>query len=77
MIREVIELVAQGIEGLAVLIILGGIIYGIGRYFFHHISFTKGNRLVTLTNDSKIRLEKPCCWAGISGCSGYHQNGCT
>jgi uncharacterized membrane protein len=35
MVREVIELVAQGIEGLAVLIMVGGIIYGIGRYFFH------------------------------------------
>ena len=35
MIREVIEMVAQGIEVLAVLIIVGGIIYGIGRYSFH------------------------------------------
>jgi len=35
MIREIIEMVAQGIEVLAVLIILIGIIYGIGRYFFH------------------------------------------
>ena len=35
MIRELIELVAQGIEVLAIVIILGGIIYGIGRYFFH------------------------------------------
>ena len=35
MIRELIEWVAQGIEVLAVVIILGGIIYGIGRYFFH------------------------------------------
>ena len=35
MIQEIIEMVAQGIEGLAVLIILVGIIYGIGRYFFH------------------------------------------
>jgi len=35
MIRELIELVAQGIEGLAVLIIFIGIIYGIGRYFLH------------------------------------------
>lgn len=35
MIRELIEMVAQGIEVLAVLIILLGIIYGIGRYFFH------------------------------------------
>ena len=56
MIREVIEMVAQGIEALAVVIILGGIIYGIGRYFF-----TKGNKLVTLTNGSNIRLGKPCC----------------
>ena len=36
MIREVIELVAQGIEALAVVIIVGGIIHGIGRYFFHY-----------------------------------------
>jgi uncharacterized membrane protein len=35
MINEVIELVAQGIEALAVVVILGGIILGIGRYFFH------------------------------------------
>jgi len=35
MIRELIELVAQGIEVLAVLVIVGGIVYGIGRYFFH------------------------------------------
>jgi uncharacterized membrane protein len=35
MIRELIEWVAQGIEVLAVVIILGGIIYGIVRYFFH------------------------------------------
>ena len=33
--REWIELVAQGIEALAVLIILGGIVYGIVRYFIH------------------------------------------
>lgn len=33
--RELIELAAQGIEALAVLIILAGIVYGIGRYFFH------------------------------------------
>ena len=33
MIRELIELVAQGLEVLAVAIILGGIIYGIVRYF--------------------------------------------
>jgi len=35
MVRELIELVAQGIEVLAVVIIVGGIIYGIGRYCFH------------------------------------------
>ena len=35
MIRELIDLVAQGIEVLAVLIIVSGIIYGIGRYCFH------------------------------------------
>lgn len=35
MIRELIELVAQSIEVVAVLIIVGGIIYGIGRYSFH------------------------------------------
>jgi uncharacterized membrane protein len=37
MIREMIEMVAQGIEVLAVLIIIVGIIYGIGRYFFHQM----------------------------------------
>ena len=37
MIREVIEMVAQGIEGLAVLLIVGGIIYSIGRYPFHRM----------------------------------------
>ncbi len=36
MIRELVELVAQGIDALAVVIILGGILYGIGRYFFHY-----------------------------------------
>jgi len=35
MIREMIEMAAQGIEVLAVLIIIVGIIYGIGRYFSH------------------------------------------
>jgi uncharacterized membrane protein len=35
MVRELIELVAKGIEALAVFIIVGGIIYGIGRYFIH------------------------------------------
>ena len=35
MIRELIEMAAQGIEVLAVLIIIVGIIYGIGRYFFN------------------------------------------
>ena len=33
--RELIELVAQGIEALAVLVIVGGIVYGILRYFLH------------------------------------------
>jgi len=33
--REVIELVAEGIEALAVLVIVGGIVYGIIRYFLH------------------------------------------
>jgi len=37
MIREMIEMVAQGIEVLAVLIIIVGIIYGIVRYFFHQM----------------------------------------
>ena len=37
MIREVIEMVAQGIEGLAVVIIVGGIVYSIGRYAFHRM----------------------------------------
>jgi len=31
--REAIELVAQGIEALAVLVIVGGIVYGVVRYF--------------------------------------------
>lgn len=35
MIRELIEIGAQGIEVLAVFIIVGGIVYGIGRYFVH------------------------------------------
>ena len=33
--REAIELAAEGIEALAVLIIVGGIVYGVLRYFFH------------------------------------------
>jgi len=33
--REVIELVAKGIEALAVVIIVGGIVYGVVRYFLH------------------------------------------
>ncbi len=33
--REVIAIVAEGIESLAVLVIVGGIIYAIVRYFFH------------------------------------------
>ena len=36
MIREAIELMALGIEVLAIIIIVGGIIHGIGRYFFHY-----------------------------------------
>jgi uncharacterized membrane protein len=35
MIRGVIEQLAQGIEALAVVIIVGGVIYAIGRYFVH------------------------------------------
>ena len=35
MIREVIELMGQGIEVLAVVIILGGIVYSLVRYPFH------------------------------------------
>lgn len=35
MIRELIEMVAQGIEGLAVVIIVGGIVYSMVRYPFH------------------------------------------
>ncbi len=33
--REVIELLATGVEALAVVIIVGGIVYGIVRYFLH------------------------------------------
>jgi len=33
--REVIELLAKGIEALAVLVTVGGIVYGIARYFLH------------------------------------------
>jgi len=33
--REMIEMVAKGIEALAVLVIVGGIVYGIVRYFLH------------------------------------------
>jgi uncharacterized membrane protein len=33
--REVIELMAKGIEALAVVIIVGGIVYGVVRYFLH------------------------------------------
>jgi len=33
--REVIEMAAKGIEALAVLVIVGGIVYGIVRYFLH------------------------------------------
>ena len=32
---EVIEMVAEGIEALAVIVIVGGIVYGIVRYIFH------------------------------------------
>ena len=35
MIRELIEMVAQGIEDLAVLIIVGGIVFSLVRYPFH------------------------------------------
>ena len=35
MMREVIEMVAEGVEALAVLVIVGGIVYGIVRYFLH------------------------------------------
>ena len=35
MIREIIEMVAQGIEVLAVLVIVGGIVYSMVRYPFH------------------------------------------
>ncbi len=40
--RELIAMVAQGIEVLAVVIIVGGIIYGITRYFVHRASETGG-----------------------------------
>jgi uncharacterized membrane protein len=33
--REVIEMVAEGIELLAVVVIVTGIVYGIARYFLH------------------------------------------
>ena len=33
--REVIAMLAEGIEALAVLVIVGGIVYGIVRYFLH------------------------------------------
>jgi len=33
--REVIEMATKGIEALAVLVIVGGIVYGIVRYIFH------------------------------------------
>ena len=33
--REGIEMVAKGIEALAVMVIVGGIVYGIVRYFLH------------------------------------------
>ena len=35
MLRELIEMVAQGIEVLAVIIIVGGIVYSMVRYLFH------------------------------------------
>ena len=35
MLRELIEMVAQGIEVLAVIIIVGGIVYSMIRYPFH------------------------------------------
>jgi uncharacterized membrane protein len=37
MMREVIELVAQGIEVLAVLVIVGGIVYSLVRYPFRRM----------------------------------------
>jgi uncharacterized membrane protein len=36
MMRELIEKVAQGIEALAILTIVSGIIYGIGHCFFYY-----------------------------------------
>jgi len=33
--RELIGLVAEGVEALAVIVIVGGIVYGIVRYFLH------------------------------------------
>jgi uncharacterized membrane protein len=33
--RELIAMLAEGIEALAVLVIVGGIVYGIVRYFLH------------------------------------------
>ena len=40
--REMIDLVATGIEALAVLIIVGGIVYGIPRYFLHRMKKIAG-----------------------------------
>ena len=40
--REMIDLVATGIEALAVLIIVGGIVYGIPRYFLHRLKKVAG-----------------------------------
>jgi uncharacterized membrane protein len=37
-----IELVAEGIEALAVLVIVGGIVYGIFRYFLHRMKEVGG-----------------------------------
>jgi len=40
--RDVVELVAKGIESLAVLIIVGGIVNGIPRYFLHRLKKVAG-----------------------------------
>lgn len=40
--RELIEMVASGIEALAVVIIVGGIAYGIVRYFLNRSTETAG-----------------------------------
>jgi hypothetical protein len=55
MIRELIELVALGIEILAIVIILGGIIYGIGRYFLHQ------RQQADVYKRFKDKIGKACC----------------